>query len=240
MTCSPNSQPANPEAGFSLIELMVAMAVFMVVIAIAMMTTGVMFKDSLAAQSRGTDINQTTSDINQLANVLENAYWPVDTIYSDASQWPYTNDCSSPPSSAGQAYTPFPWTSGPIYAQQPQYLAICTFGIGRSNTTAHTETIQLVNSQGDPCSGQVCTLVVDQWPDPGVVGSPQQMWSIPDVQASGTSLSYLGDSNGTWSPSSTPIATNAITISLIITHGRGRQSPVQRTVVMPNYGTSKL
>jgi prepilin-type N-terminal cleavage/methylation domain-containing protein len=228
------------EGGFTIIEMMISMTVFTILMVIVYTVTGVMVGHSLAAQSRGTDIDQATADIGHLADIVENAYWPLTSAFYTGSSMPYTNDCSSPPSTTGQPYGSFPYLQGPVYTQQAQDLVICTFGFGGFNTVAHTEEIKLVNAQGSPCSSGVCTMVVDRWPDPGVAGSPQQVWSIPDVQASDTSLSYHNDSNGSWSPSTTPTDTNSIVISLAIAHGRGWYSPVQRTVAMPNYGAFKL
>jgi hypothetical protein len=230
------ARTAQDEAGVSLVELIVAMGLFLTVVTMVLMATGVMTKDTLAAQISGTDTDQATVAVNALADLVENAYWPLDALpWSSATGGdPFTSDCSASPS--GGVYGAFPSDQGPVYSEAPTDLALCTFGASGSTTT-HTDELRLVTAAGAPCTSGVCTLVVDQWPAPGQQGTATGVFSVPDVDASGTSLSYLTDAGGVWETATTPAATEAVTITIRVDNGDGQSATVTRTVTMANYGS---
>lgn len=229
---SPGNGRGAPEAGLSAVEVMVAAALFAMVLAMTFTATSVTTKDTARQVGQGTATDTATVVAGELRAVLAGAVDPASLPSG------ITDDCSG--SVAGAAFPP---DQGPFVSATPTAVALCVLGAGSS--TAYTEQVQFANGCD---AASVCTVTVIRWPKPGSGGTSTvfEQTGVSDGSAPQAPLGYDEESGGTWTTVAAPTAANlvqveAVQLSVTVPGTAGGSSTtIERVVLLPNTVTGGL
>jgi prepilin-type N-terminal cleavage/methylation domain-containing protein len=191
------NHPERDEAGMTLVELMVAMTLFVVVITIGFVVTTTMLTATTATQRTGFLTGPAQDGIQTLRDVFAGAV-PARTVSTLAGTQLYTNGCID--EGPGQTFV----------SESPTAVSLCSVRSGSS--TAYTYEIRLT-----ACDlNGICTLDVEQLPS-----------SVPVAVINNVcgSCKNVTNTSFTFTPSASPL-TSIQSVSITLTVASTTAKPV--------------
>lgn len=217
------------EAGFTLVETMIASIVALVVLTMISFSVITLTQTSVGAIQRGSSTGPALLVAQEIQQVLSGAVDPT------SARAGVTFDCSF--GSSGQEW-PQSAGQGPFVSASSNDIMFC--GLRNGSSTAYTFELHFV---GNCASTSTCTLELDQEPAPSC--SPcnaQEVYSATGVSSSGAPFSFYTESGSSWT-SLTPACTldpicnygdiEAVEATLQVQPSSTRASTIQRMILLP-------
>jgi type II secretory pathway pseudopilin PulG len=213
---------SSGDDGFTLVEILVAAALFMVLMAMVFTSTVISGQVSSNSMRQGATTDAALTAADEIQRVLSSAIDPT------ASSFPgdVTNDCSG--NDSGTAT--FQHGDGP-FATAPTDSDVAVCGVLPGSSAAYTYEVGFTG-----CANNVCTLTVTKWPACGsgleaVTVDAER--GVSDDPSPGVFAFEHATASG-WSPTTTASDIQAVHVTLAVPASGGAGTTIDRLVLLPN------